>query len=56
MLSRNFHGASQKDRLTMQERDPVGGRKVWLTVMSEEEFQCVFSFYSSSDTVPLPQQ
>lgn len=35
MLSRNFHGASQKDRLTMQERDPVGGRKVWLTVMSE---------------------
>ena len=52
MLSRNFHGASQKDRLTMQERDPVGGRKVWLTVMSEGRIlMCVsFLFFISSST------
>ena len=32
MLSRNFHRASQKDGLIMQEKDPIGGRKSQLTV------------------------
>ena len=35
LLSRNFDRASQKDRLTMQEGDPAGGRKGQLTVRSE---------------------